>query len=117
MSLFVESKIPLRGILLTVHCALGGDQLVFRYPQVQRKTITSETLNAVFGKKSSSQTAGDVKLADPPANPSQPPIALVMTEYSPYTMPSVMVCSILSPKLPLCDRIFEMGTFHILSRD
>jgi hypothetical protein len=110
MSLIPTIQVPLKGIIVSVHCTLGGDQLVFRYPQVFRSKVTEETLNAIFGKKAGTQSAAELKIKDPPTNPSQPPIALSLPEYTPYTMPSVTLCSILSPKLPLCDKLFEIGS-------
>jgi hypothetical protein len=112
MSLIPQTQIPLRGIVVVAHCTLGGDQLVFRYPPVLRPKVSDETISATFGKKAGEKSGTDLKVVtDPPTNPALPPVVVSTPHYTPYTMPSVMLCSILSPKLPLCDKIFELGLY------
>lgn len=123
----------IEGFILVVHTSLGGDQLVFRYPPVTRTTISEETWTAVVGRgkpsdkppsenssltmsmgpgtsggSSSVTKSAVVKTNEPPTSPNEPPVSISYADsYTPYDMPSVMLCNILSPKQSLCDRIFD----------
>jgi len=128
------------GFILVVHTSLGGDQLVFRYPPVARTSISEETWTAVIGRSkptekptldtslsasstnilgstssgSASKTTSSGKTNETPTDPNEPPIAISYAEtYSPYNMPSVMLCNILSPKQSICDRIFHTSTCYM----
>ena len=127
----------IEGFILVVHTSLGGDQLVFRYPPVSRTSISEETWTAVIGRAkptekptldtslsssstgtlvstisgSAAKTTSSGKTNETPTDPNEPPISISYAEtYSPYNMPSVMLCNILSPKQSLCDRIFHTST-------
>lgn len=127
----------IEGFILVVHTSLGGDQLVFRYPPVGRTNISEETWTAVVGRsKPSDKQGGDAtgsgsssgardssssgmstkasssgKAGDTPTSPNEPPVSISYADtYTPYDMPSVMLCNILSPKQSLCDRMFHTST-------
>jgi hypothetical protein len=124
----------IEGFILVVHTSLGGDQLAFRYPPVSRTSISEETWTAVVGRSkpnekpnmdnslqgTSMSSLGSAssslnvkatsigKTGDTPTSPNEPPVSISYSDtYSPYNMPSVMLCNILSPKQSLCDRIFH----------
>ena len=127
----------IEGFILVVHTSLGGDQLAFRYPPVTRSSISEETWTAVVGRSkpnekasadsslagasmsslgSASSVASDKKTSsgktgETPTSPNEPPVSISYSDtYTPYDMPSVMLCNILSPKQALCDRIFHTST-------
>lgn len=127
----------IEGFILVVHTSLGGDQLAFRYPPVTRTNISEETWTAVVGRSKPSDKAGgdnsgpggsssggtssssgmtaksssSGKTGDTPTSPNEPPVSISYADtYSPYDMPSVMICNILSPKQSLCDKMFHTST-------
>lgn len=108
----------LKGFILVAHTTLGGDLLVFRYPPVKRHKISDETLIAMMGKSGKSEKDIGLKIQskrEPPTSTQEPPISISYVEdYTPYEMPSVMICNVLSPKQQLCDRIFEVGKSYEL---
>lgn len=127
----------IEGFILVVHTSLGGDQLAFRYPPVPRTSISEETWTAVIGRSkpnekmgadgnlpgssmsslgstsaaSNAKASSSGKTGETPTSPNEPPVSISYSDtYTPYNMPSVMLCNILSPKQSLCDRIFHTST-------
>lgn len=110
------TQVYLKGFILVGHTTLGGDLLIFRYPPVKRHKISDETLIAMMGKSGKSEKDIGLKIQqkrEPPTSTNEVPVSISYTEeYTPYDMPSVMICNFLSPKQQLCDRVFEVGKWY-----
>lgn len=102
MTLVPDQQSHLLGIILAVHSTTAGDQLIFRYPPVERNHLSEETGERIRTESAKKSTENC------PKGPSDPPVIYFPHSYNnAYNIPSVVLCSILCPRFALCDQVIE----------
>jgi Nitrogen Permease regulator of amino acid transport activity 3 len=113
--LLAESSGELKGIVMVAHLSLGGKFLVFRYPSVERKSLSVETREAYLRSSEQDQQRGPGLRASRDEHQSSAFLArkqkradAALRYFDAYQLPSVLIAPMLLPKRALLNCGFAL---------